>query len=324
MYSLRADPVDAGIMRDGGNEFAKDGQGTMNELFGISDIERWQGQFIRLMMALSLLFHVGVILLGATISSYFPPRILPPVVIVELTETPLSPLPEEKPAPSPPVTVDSKKTIAAKPPPVTAKKAKPPSSAQKWLRKLDAGLTKVPEAPVAKGLGKPGGIPVRQWENETVPRPGDFAPAVAPENSALLRNISKLEGKVRDSRVAYVGTGKEIEESVVFGGVGSSPGEPIPEWIRDMIRRKVRGYLPELEAAYSSAFRRNPELRGRMVVRFQVTPSGKISSAESVESSFRDRAFIATVLDKVRRWTFQPTGGRIVEVLYPFVFIEPS
>ena len=110
----------------------------------------------------------------------------------------------------------------------------------------------------------------------------------------------------------------------MFGGVGSSRGEPIPEWIRDMIRRKVRGYLPELEAAYSEAYRRNPEVKGKLVVRFQLDPSGRVSLAESVESSFRDRAFIAKVLEKVRGWTFEPTGGRIVEVLYPFVFIEPS
>jgi TonB family protein len=304
--------------------FRGDEQGKMNGLIGINDLERWQGRAVRFMMGFSLLFHLGVILLGATISSYFPPRAISPVVIVELAEIPLSPLPKEEPAPPPSAPVPSKKTVAEKRPPVPVKKAKPPSTAQKWLRKLDAGLTKVPEAPIKKDLGKPGGIPVRQWENETVPRPGDFAPAVAPENSALLRQISSLEGKVRDSRVAGIGTGKEIDESVVFGGVGYTQGEPVPEWIRDMIRRKVRGYLPELEASYSSAFRRNPELRGRMVVRFQVTPSGKISSAESVESSFRDRAFIATVLDKVRRWTFEPTGGRIVEVLYPFVFIAPS
>ncbi|MGA6994416.1 MAG: AgmX/PglI C-terminal domain-containing protein [Candidatus Deferrimicrobiaceae bacterium] len=297
----------------------------MNGLVGIDDWGRGQGRLVRWMAGLSLFFHAGVILLGSMISSYFPPRAPTfPVVVVELTEAPLSTLPEEKPVPPPPPSVPSKDSVAARPLPVPAKKTQSPSAAQRWLRKLDAGLPSIPDAPIAKGMGKPGGIPVRRWANDASPRPGDFAPAVAPENSALLGQISRLEGKVRQSGIAGVGTGREIDASVMFGGVGSSQGEPIPEWIRDMIRRKVLGYLPELEEAYSAAYRRNPELRGKLVVRFQVDPSGKVSRADSAESSFRDGAFITSVLEKVRRWTFEPTGGRTVQVLYPFVFIAPS
>jgi outer membrane biosynthesis protein TonB len=294
----------------------------MEGFLNIDELDRWQGRVVRWMTCLSLLVHAGVLLVGSAVSSYFPARIPPPVVIVELTEAPLSALPEEKPPP--PLRPAPKETVSAKPVPVPVRKTAPPSEAEKWLRKLDAALPKVQEAPVARGLGKPGGIPVRQWENEAAPRPGDFAPAVAPENSALLRQIANLEGKVRSVGVAGVGTGKEIDASVMFGGVGSSRGEPIPEWIRDMIRRKVQGYLPELEAAYSAAYRRNPGLKGKLMVRFRIGPTGKIVGADSAESSFRDSAFIANILEKVRRWTFEPTGGRTVEVLYPFVFIAPS
>jgi len=297
----------------------------MNGFIGIDGWGRGQNRLVRWMIGLSLLFHAGMVLLGVLVSSYFPPRTPTfPVVTVELTEAPLSTLPEEKPVAPPPPSVPPKNSVASRPRPVPAKKTKSPSASQRWLRKLDAGLPSIPDAPIAKGMGKPGGIPVRRWANDASPRPGDFAPAVAPENSALLGQITRLEGKVRQSGIAGVGTGKEIEASVMFGGVGSSQGEPIPEWIRDMIRRKVLGYLPELEAVYSAAYRRNPKLRGRLVVRFQVDPSGKVSRAESVESSFRDGAFVTSVLEKVRRWTFEPTEGHTVQVLYPFVFIAPS
>ncbi len=290
----------------------------------IEELDRWQGRFVRWMTGLSLLFHAGLLLLSSAMSSYFPPRLPPPVVVVELTEPPLSTLPKEKPRPSPPVRMAPKERPLERPAPVPVRKTAPPSAADRWLKKLDAALPDVPEAPVAKGLGKPGGIPVRQWENEAAPRPGDFAPAVAPENAALLRQIANLEGKVRRSGIAGIGTGEDIDASVMFGGVGSSRGEPIPDWIRDMIRRRVLGYLPELEQAYSAAYRRNPELKGKLVVRFRIGPSGKIEGADSAESSFRDSAFIASVLEKIRRWTFEATGGRTVEVLYPFVFIAPS
>jgi TonB family protein len=121
-----------------------------------------------------------------------------------------------------------------------------------------------------------------------------------------------------------VGSGSETEASMMFGGTGTSTNEQIPAWIRDMIRKKVRGYLPELEAAYTAAIRRNPALKGNLSVRFRIDPSGKVSRAVLVGSSLQDGAFNDAVLEKIRHWTFDPPAGRTVEVLYPFVFVAPS
>lgn len=295
----------------------------MSGLTNIEALERWQNRFLWWMTGLSVLVHVAALLLGSTLSSLFPPVSNVPVVTVELTEVPLSELPEEKPDPLPvapkPETVPASDAASVRP-----SKAPRPPSAQEWLKRLDAGLPRVQEAPVARGKGRAGGLPVRRWETDAAPKPGDFAPAVAPENQALLRHIATLEGKIRDSGVPGIGTGEEIEASVMFGGVGESAGEQTPPWIRDMIRRKVRGYLPELEAAYSVAFRRNPALKGRLMVRFRIDPAGKVVQAEPAERAFGDDPFLGTILDKIRRWTFDPTQGRTVEVLYPFVFIAPS
>jgi TonB family protein len=61
-----------------------------------------------------------------------------------------------------------------------------------------------------------------------------------------------------------------------------------------------------------------------LFVRFRIDPSGKVQSAEPADGSFGDSAFVNAVLDKVRRWTFEPPAGRTVEVLYPFMFVLPS
>lgn len=110
----------------------------------------------------------------------------------------------------------------------------------------------------------------------------------------------------------------------MFGGSGTLGGDPIPPWIRDMIRKIVQGHLPELETLYSAAFRRDPAIRGRLLIRFRIGPSGKVILAEPGGSSLRNDRFIESVLTKVRGWTFDPTDGRTVEVLYPFVFIAPT
>jgi TonB family protein len=94
--------------------------------------------------------------------------------------------------------------------------------------------------------------------------------------------------------------------------------------IREMIRKRVRDRLPELEGVYADAIRRNPGLRGKLFVRFRIDSSGKVQSAEPADGSLSDTAFVNTVLAKVRRWTFESLAGRTVKVLYPFVFVLPS
>lgn len=273
-------------------------------------------------MVFSAAVHVAVIILGPAASSLFPSRVDPGPVFVELTSLPMSELPEE--APPPPLPVPAAVAPAERSVPARSQ-AKPPPAARQWLDKLDAGVAKVPETPVARREGRSGGIPVRQWANEGPVKPGDFAPDVAPERSAAMRrHLDELEGRLRQAGRPSVGFGQETEASMMFGGTGDAAGEPIPAWIRDRIRKRVRGYLPELEGVYTEAIRRNPELRGKIVVRFRIDPSGKIQGAEPVDVSFRDSAFVNAVLDKVRRWTFDSTGGRTVEVLYPIVFIAPS
>jgi TonB family protein len=261
-------------------------------------------------------------------SVLFPPRGFSAPVIVELTDAPVSELPEEPPAPPPPLasSASSESSRASSDRPASTRPApKEPPAARRWLDKLDARMANVPEAPVARREGRAGGIPVRQWSNEGIAKPGDFAPAVAPEKSASLgKHMEELEGRVRGSGRPGVGFGKETEASMMFGGVGDAAGEPIPAWIREMIRKRVRERLPELEGAYADAIRRNPELGGKLLVRFRIDPSGKVQSAEPADRSFADSAFVNAVLAKVRRWTFEPPAGRTVEVLYPFVFIAQS
>jgi TonB family protein len=296
---------------------------TLDYGINIATMERWQGRALRWMTGISVVGHVVVFMLGATITSLFPPEVYAPVLTVELTEVPLSTLPEEEP---PPPVVEKRfvETPRVSRAPAVLQKTAPPPSAEKWLKKLDTRLASIQDAPVARGTGKAGGIPVRKWVTGSSPGSMDFPPAVAPENKALLKQISDLESRMRGSGVPGIGTGKEIEASVMFGGTGTSEGEPIPEWIRNMIRNRVRSYLPELEALYSSAYRRNPALKGRLLVRFRIDPAGRIEKADSVEATFNDNPFVSSVLQKVRGWTFNPLEGRSVEVVYPFVFIAPT
>ena len=299
-----------------------------SEMNGAVDFEAFgkrQTLFVRRMMVPSLLFHGGAILLGSVISPFFPVAVVLPVVSVELTDAPMSSLPAVPPPPpaAPVLRAKPESDESAQPP--APRKKEPESNAHRWLEKLDAGLARVPESPVARKTERTAGIPVRRWENGSVPRPGEFPPSAGRgKNLPSESPLEEWETRVRASGRPGVGMGIETEASMLFGGAGSPAGEPIPPWIRDMIRRKVRGYLPELETVYSLALLRNPGLKGKLLIRFRIDASGTVQDAESMETSLPDAAFLAAVLEKVRRWTFEPTEGRTVDVLYPLVFFVPS
>ncbi len=298
----------------------------MTRCAGAHALEDWQTRVIRWAMLFSLLFHAGAILLGTAVSSLFPGAAPLTIVEVELTEAPPTALREDEPPPSAEAASRNLPNEAPVEQPMGKPSGrKPLPSADRWLAKLDSSLARVTDAPVVGKTGRTGGLPVRRWENAAARRPGDFPPEVAPDKSlALGTHLAELEDRVRRSGRPGVGMGEEREAAVMFGGTGDPDGEPIPSWIRDMIRRKVRGYLPELEAAYSAAIRRNPQIKGRLLVRFRIDSSGNVQGADPATSSFVDDAFVSSVLERVRHWTFDPIAGRTVEVLYPFVFIGPS
>ncbi|HEX9191325.1 MAG TPA: TonB family protein, partial [Candidatus Deferrimicrobiaceae bacterium] len=289
----------------------------------IEGLERHPARTVRRMLLLSVAAHAAACFLGLAIIPLFPPKQAPPPLFVELTDAPFTVLPAGTSAPTSLVEPAGRaETAAAIPlaavPPRPAGRENP--AASRWLEKLDAGISKIPDAPVARKGGEAGGIPVRDWTDGPA-KPGDFAPAVSPGSAESLgKQMEELEARVRRTGRPAVGSGGEGEGSMNFGGKGGASGDAIPTWLRDMIRRRVRELLPELEGVYNEAIRRNPTLRGRILIRFRIDPSGKVLRAESAGGDLPDPAFVSTVLETVRRWNFEPTGGREVEVLHPFLF----
>jgi len=297
----------------------------MNAYPSTEGMDRHQARTVGRMMALSVVVHLAVFFIGLAISPLFPPNQASMPVFVELIREPFAELPGQAPAPPSPVLRDGPAGASTRAPASPRPAPEENLAARMWLEKLDVGISKVPEAPVARRGGDPGGIPVRDLSGEGPAKPGDFAPAGMPGGSAaMVKQMEDLEARVRRSGRPGVGFGSESEASMMFGGKGGAAGEAIPPWLRDMIRKRVRDSLPELEAIYSDAIRRNPGLRGRLFVRFRIDPSGKVLRAEPAGGDVRDPAFVDTVLEKIRGWNFEPTGGREVEVLHPFLFTAPS
>jgi len=88
---------------------------------------------------------------------------------------------------------------------------------------------------------------------------------------------------------------------------------------KDAIRRTVRAHINEVRHCYNQGLARDPNLKGRVSVRFSIGPVGRVVSSAVLDDSLGDRAVGACVSKAVRRWTFpRPRGGGSAMVTYPF------
>ena len=90
---------------------------------------------------------------------------------------------------------------------------------------------------------------------------------------------------------------------------------------REIIQRVIREHRREIRACYEGELQANPDLEGRVLVAFVISPDGAVASASVSETTLGSSAVEDCVVRRVRRWRFpEPRGGGIVRVSYPFVF----
>ena len=90
---------------------------------------------------------------------------------------------------------------------------------------------------------------------------------------------------------------------------------------KEIIRRVIRRHIAEPKECYERQLARNPELSGRMVVKFTIAATGDVESSTLQDSTLGDPRVESCVVEAVRAWKFpEPEGGGIVIVSYPFSF----
>ena len=88
----------------------------------------------------------------------------------------------------------------------------------------------------------------------------------------------------------------------------------------EVIQRIIRGRYANFRSCYDQGLGRDPNLIGRVTVRFVIGRDGTITSIEPVCTSMPDREVVRCVTEEYKPLTFpQPEGG-IVTVVYPIMF----
>ncbi len=118
------------------------------------------------------------------------------------------------------------------------------------------------------------------------------------------------------------------------GGLGGRSGGGAPQvragvaavtgsLSKEVIRRVVNQHKAEIKFCYESELNKHPDLAGRVVVAFVISPSGAVMSAQVSDSSLRNAEVESCLARKVKTWSFpSPDGGGVVSVSYPFVFSQ--
>jgi hypothetical protein len=93
---------------------------------------------------------------------------------------------------------------------------------------------------------------------------------------------------------------------------------------KEVIRRTIRRHLNEVRFCYEQELGRRPDTRGRVAVKFMISPTGAVQSAAPAAGSLNNPRLQGCIVKAVRRWLFPaPENGGYVIVTYPFV-LEPA
>ncbi len=93
---------------------------------------------------------------------------------------------------------------------------------------------------------------------------------------------------------------------------------------REALGRYVKQRLKAIQNCYEKELKRNPSLKGKVVVRFSITPSGRAADVEIEENTVGNEAVSSCIRTVIKAWIFPFKPSDDVPVAYPFVFSPAS
>lgn len=107
------------------------------------------------------------------------------------------------------------------------------------------------------------------------------------------------------------------------GGLGKIGGDPIILGALDksLIDAVIKRHMNQIRYCYQRQLTKNPDLGGKITVKFVIAKDGTVSKASIKSSSMGSKAVEGCITSRFMRFKFpEPKGGGIVIVSYPFIF----
>ena len=90
----------------------------------------------------------------------------------------------------------------------------------------------------------------------------------------------------------------------------------------ESIRSMILSNMGRITYIYNKYLKRDPNLRGKLVLEIAIAASGEITNCYVVEETVNNPDFVNEILSAVRRWKFAAIARGTVTVNYPFVFYK--
>jgi outer membrane biosynthesis protein TonB len=132
--------------------------------------------------------------------------------------------------------------------------------------------------------------------------------------------VASISGLRGAGTIAGGDTGSGAGERKVSGVVKSEAPAVDGELDPALVSKEVRARIGAVKACYERALKRNPNLSGKVKVRWTITPAGTVSGIEIDEDSLGDAEVSSCIKGLVARWRFPAPSGGAVDVVFPFVF----
>ncbi|MDP1919634.1 MAG: AgmX/PglI C-terminal domain-containing protein [Myxococcales bacterium] len=93
---------------------------------------------------------------------------------------------------------------------------------------------------------------------------------------------------------------------------------------RNKLNAFLRGRIRAIQGCYEKELKRNPNLKGKVVVRFSITTGGRAAEIEIEQDTLGNDAVGSCIKTVIRGWVFPFKPDSDVSVAYPFVFSPAS
>ena len=131
-------------------------------------------------------------------------------------------------------------------------------------------------------------------------------------------------GEVGTSGGGNVNLGSKGDARVSGQVKDSTPDVESSDVDREALARYVRQRLKAMQGCYERELKRNPSLKGKIVVRFSILPSGRSGDIDFEQNTLGDEAVTSCIRSVIRGWIFPFKPSDAVSVAYPFVFSPAS